>query len=94
MPRGCGTASVPRTLLCTTITSVRRRCFSCVATTVSLTRITAADAAAPLDELTTYIEDIALWGVNTLVVLLPGPSSFANGERTTAPDAPQIAELK
>ena len=47
-----------------------------------------------MDELTTYIEDIALWGVNTLVVLLPGPSSFANGERTTAPDAPQIAELK
>ena len=46
-----------------------------------------------MDELTNYIEDIALWGVNTLVVLLR-PSSFANGERTTAPDAPQIAELK
>lgn len=51
-------------------------------------------AAAPVDALTTYIEDIALWGVNTLVVLLPGPSSYANGERTTAPDAPQIPLLK
>ncbi len=51
-------------------------------------------AAAPVDDLTTYIEDIALWGVNTLVVLLPGPSSYANGERTTAADAPQIPALK
>jgi hypothetical protein len=51
-------------------------------------------AAAPVDDLATYLEDIALWGVNTLVVLLPGPSSYANGERTTVPDAPQIPALK
>ena len=51
-------------------------------------------AAAPVAELITYCEDIALWGVNTLIVLLPGPSSYANGQRTTAPDAPQIMQLK
>ena len=51
-------------------------------------------AAAPVGDLIRYVEDIALWGVNTVVVLLPGPSAFANGERTTAPDAPQIPLLK
>jgi hypothetical protein len=51
-------------------------------------------AAAPVEDLIRYVEDIALWGVNTVVVLLPGPSSYAHGERTTAPDAPQIPLLK
>ena len=51
-------------------------------------------AAAPVSELKEYVEDIALWGVNTIIVLLPGPSAFARGERTTAPDAPQIPALK
>ena len=51
-------------------------------------------AAAPVEDLIRYVEDIALWGVNTVVVLLPGPSSYAHGKRTTSPDAPQIPLLK
>lgn len=37
--------------------------------------------SSPLDEMQEYMEDIALWGVNTLIVELPGPSSFDDGER-------------
>ena len=51
-------------------------------------------AAAPVSDVAAYVEDIALWGVNTLIVLLPGPSAFARGERTTAPDAPQLPQLR
>lgn len=48
---------------------------------------------APEDEVATYMEDIALWGVNTIIVELPGPSTFLPGEHTVVADAPQIAEL-
>jgi hypothetical protein len=37
--------------------------------------------SSPLDKMQEYMEDIALWGVNTLIVELPGPSSFDDGER-------------
>ena len=49
--------------------------------------------AAPVSNVSTYMEDIALWGVNTIIVELPGPSSFDHGQRTVAPNAPQIAAL-
>ena len=49
--------------------------------------------AAPAEELSRYLEDIALWGINTVVVELPGPSSFSNGQRAVKPNAPQIMLL-
>jgi hypothetical protein len=36
--------------------------------------------ASPLARLSEYAEDIALWGVNTVITEMPGPSSFSNGE--------------
>jgi hypothetical protein len=48
--------------------------------------------SAPLSEVKVYIEDIALWGVNTVIGLLPGPGTMPGGDSgTVAPDEPQIA---
>ena len=47
--------------------------------------------AAPIEDVKTYIEDMALWGVNTLILPVPGPGSFPAGDSgTIAPDEPQI----
>jgi hypothetical protein len=49
--------------------------------------------SAPESEVATYMEDIALWGVNTIIVGTPGPGTFAPGHSTVLPGAPQIAVL-
>ena len=39
------------------------------------------------------MEDIALWGVNTIIVATPGPGTFNPGRNTVVPGAPQIAQI-
>jgi hypothetical protein len=49
--------------------------------------------SAPEDAVATYMEDIALWGVNTIIVGLPGPGTFSPGKSTVVEGAPQLAVL-
>jgi hypothetical protein len=48
--------------------------------------------AAPLAEVSNYLEDIALWGVNTLIVAMCGPGTSPHGDGASpAPDDAWLA---
>ena len=48
---------------------------------------------APEEQVSAYLEDLALWGVNAVVVPLPGPGSMVAGESSVKPGEPQVAAL-